>query len=129
LQGTEGSLTRSGLRVGAVGSVGHRKGTDLWLQVAALVQECESVPETTFVWIGDLPDDFAPDSFPGVEFTGPLANPYPLIAEFDVLTLPSRDDPFPLVVLEAMLLGTPVVAFDVGSVRDQVGDGGTVVAP
>jgi glycosyltransferase involved in cell wall biosynthesis len=46
---------------------------------------------------------------------------------FDVATLPSRDDPFPLVVLEAMLVGTPVVAFDVGGVAQQIGDTGITV--
>jgi glycosyltransferase involved in cell wall biosynthesis len=51
------------------------------------------------------------------------------MSRFDVATLPSRDDPFPLVVVESMLLGKPVVAFDVGSVRDQVGEGGTLVPP
>ena len=62
-----------------------------------------------------------------VEFVGPRANPYPHMRRFDVATLPSRDDPFPLVVLEAMLLGTPVVAFAVGSVADQIGSAGVIV--
>jgi glycosyltransferase involved in cell wall biosynthesis len=46
---------------------------------------------------------------------------------FDIMTLTSRADPFPLVVLEAMLLGTPVVAFNVGGVSEQIGDAGIVV--
>ena len=48
---------------------------------------------------------------------------------FDIGTLPSRDDPFPLVVLEPMVLGVPVVAFGVGSVAEQLGDAGVVVLP
>ena len=51
------------------------------------------------------------------------------MARFDIATLPSRDDPFPLVVLEAMALGKPVVAFAVGGVPDQIGSGGVVVEP
>jgi glycosyltransferase involved in cell wall biosynthesis len=46
-----------------------------------------------------------------------------------VFTLSSREDSFPLVVLEAMALGRPVVAFDVGSVADQLGEAGVVIAP
>jgi glycosyltransferase involved in cell wall biosynthesis len=45
----------------------------------------------------------------------------------DVFTLPSREDPFPLVVLEAMALARPVVGFDVGGVREQLDDTGVVV--
>ncbi len=64
-----------------------------------------------------------------VEFGGPSDNPYAHMRRFDVATLPSRDDPFPLVVLESMLVGTPVVAFDVGGVRQQIGDTGILVPP
>lgn len=110
--------------VGATGSVGHRKGTDLWLQVATIVRASS---DARFVWVGELGDPAMAVPAAGVEFTGPTANPYPAMSRFDVATLPSRDDPFPLVVVESMLLGKPVVAFDVGSVRDQVGEGGIVV--
>ena len=55
------------------------------------------------------------------------ANPYPALAALDVFVLPSRVDAFPLVVLEAMILGVPVVAFDVGGVAEQVGGAGILV--
>lgn len=45
-----------------------------------------------------------------VEFMGQLANPAPLIAAADALVLPSRFEGLPNVVLEAMALGTPVIA-------------------
>jgi glycosyltransferase involved in cell wall biosynthesis len=49
----------------------------------------------------------------------------PAIAGFDVFVLPSRDEAFPLTIIEAMLSSTPVVATDVGSVREAVIDGET----
>jgi glycosyltransferase involved in cell wall biosynthesis len=49
----------------------------------------------------------------------------PDIAGFDVFVLPSRDEAFPLTIVEAMLTSTPVVATDVGSVREAVIDGET----
>lgn len=48
-----------------------------------------------------------------------------LIAAFDVFALASVDEAFPLTIVEAMLAGTPVVATDVGSVREAVIDGET----
>lgn len=53
------------------------------------------------------------------------------LASFDLFVLPSRDEGFPVTIMEAMLAGIPVVATDVGSVRESVDDGetGLVVPP
>ncbi len=118
--------------IGACGSVELRKGADLWCEAARIVLDRLPDHPVRFVWVGsvDQPDLIDPScSAAGrVSFVGATANPYPYLRRFDVMTLPSRDDPFPLVVLEAMQLGVPVVAFDVGGVSEQVGDGGAVVA-
>lgn len=115
------------LVVGCCGSVEHRKGADLWVEAARRVRATSPGRDVRFVWLGDVSEPVPGAAGADVEFVGPTSNPYPHMRRFDVATLPSRDDPFPLVVLEAMLLGTPVVAFDVGGVTQQVGDGGLVV--
>lgn len=113
----------SGLVIGCCGTAELRKGVDLWETAAAKVRATVPDVDLRFVWVGAA-DEVRRGL---VEFLGPVDNPYPHLARFDLLVLPSRDDPFPLVVLEAMLLGTPVVAFDVGAVREQVGDTGIMV--
>jgi glycosyltransferase involved in cell wall biosynthesis len=115
--------------IGCCGSVESRKGTDLWLEAAERVRAALPDIAVRFVWVGELAEPGLASGRPGVHFLGPAVNPYPVMRRFDIATLPSRDDPFPLVVLESMLLGRPVVAFDVGGVAEQVGDGGIIVPP
>ena len=117
------------LVVGCCGTVEHRKGADLWVAIAREVRKALPSQPLRFVWIGEISQPTQQDDVARVEFVGPTANPYAHMRRFDVATLPSRDDPFPLVVLEAMLLGTPVVAFAVGGVARQIGDASVVVPP
>ena len=60
-----------------------------------------------------------------VDFVGWQENARPFIAGFDLFVLPSRDESFPLTIVEAMLAATPVIATDVGSVAEAVIDGET----
>ncbi len=52
-----------------------------------------------------------------------------LYQQSDVFVLPSLGEALPSVVTEAMLCGTPVVATDVGGIREQLGGYGIVVPP
>lgn len=124
--------------IGACGTVGWRKGTDVFIHVARRALELTKRP-IHFVWIGGPLGygDFAGIQYDmsvlgiadRISFTGSVVSHLPYLAQFDIFALPSREDPFPLVALDAASLGLPVVCFaDAGGAPELVeGDGGLVV--
>jgi len=68
---------------------------------------------------------------PRVQFVGQLEDVGGLLAAADAVLLPSRWEGLPLVLLEAMARGRPIVASAVGGVADVIEDGvnGTLVPP
>ena len=66
-----------------------------------------------------------------VHWRGPSAGPDAALAEIDVLCVPSGFEAFPMVMVEAMIRGVPVMASASGSVPDMLDHGaaGVVVEP
>jgi glycosyltransferase involved in cell wall biosynthesis len=119
--------------IGSIGRLDSQKGFDVL--VAALP---ELPGETTCVVIGEGPERarlMALAAELGVAdrlvLEGWLDDPRERLGELDVFVLPSRFEGFPLVIIEAMLAGVPVVATDVGSIRESIEDGvtGLLVQP
>ena len=125
--------------IGIGGNPINRKGFDLF---PLLVQECKRhFGGTPFhaVWIGcgegsaahgamdwDLTRMGLADSVSLVPSVSMPAFRW-LLSRFAVLTLLSREDPFPLVVLEAGLLGVPTVCFaGSGAIPDLAAEGSAV---
>lgn len=115
--------------VGAMGDVIWRKGPDLFLAMAAaLVGTDTGRPAPHFVWVGGAPGRGAwRETVADLDQRG-LGDHVHLVAEqeqpadwyhlFDLFVLTSREDPFPLVALEAAQAGCPIVAFDQGGVPE-----------
>ncbi len=58
-----------------------------------------------------------------VHWRGQVPGPDDAFAEMDVLCMPSRHDAFPLVALEAMARGVPVMASAIGGLPEMLGHG------
>lgn len=131
--GGESTAPADRRRLVTCGTADDRKGADLWLETARLLLQTMGDGCPDFLWIGADPNHSYQDRASQlgldriVRFVGPRANPFPLVASGDLLIVPSREDAFPLAVLEGMALGLAVVAFDVGGIPDQVGDCGALV--
>ncbi|HEX2096855.1 MAG TPA: glycosyltransferase [Solirubrobacterales bacterium] len=64
-----------------------------------------------------------------VRFVGERDDVPALLGLADAMLLPSLADAMPMTVLEAMAIGVPVVASDVGDVAETLGDAGVCVPP
>lgn len=108
--------------VGACGTTDWRKGADLFVALARAVHAQQPDGQVHFVWLGGK--STGPEygalwhdvTHTGLErcvhFLGQHPDPLDYIAAFDVFALTSREDPFPLVNLEAASVGKPIVCFD-----------------
>ena len=111
--------------VGVVARLQPEKGLDHFLKAVARVAPL--VPETRFIIVGDGPlrgelEALAKRLTVGesVCFLGFRSDAREITRLLDVLVVPSLTEGSPLVVLEAMAAGVPVVASDVGGIPDQV---------
>jgi glycosyltransferase involved in cell wall biosynthesis len=122
------------------GTTDWRKGPDLFVQIAAHTRRRFADRDIRFCWIGG---DHSSDAFrklqfdlqhigidAAVTFIAETDAPQDYYAASDLLALTSREDPFPLVALEAAALGLPVICFDaaVGS-KEFLGGGNGLTVP
>ncbi|HEY4632618.1 MAG TPA: glycosyltransferase, partial [Candidatus Limnocylindrales bacterium] len=126
-------LELAGPVVGTVARLVPGKRVDLLIEAFAA-----RVPHGTLVIVGDGPERASLEALAAqrgvddrVVFAGWRDDAVSWCAEFDVFVLPSDAEGVPLTVIEAMYVGTPVVATRVGSVADAVQSGATgiLVAP
>jgi glycosyltransferase involved in cell wall biosynthesis len=121
--------------VGFVGRIEPRKGPLDLVRAAAAIRA--GAPGSRIVLVGDDPYDSAPEyaaqvrAGEGVEHVPWVRDGAAVMRHFDVLVVPSRQEPFGTVLAEAMAAGTPVVATRVGGLAEVVADGetGLLVAP
>lgn len=118
------------LIVGACGAVGWRKGTDLFLELARRLPTEVGGRPVHLVWVGGPARAGDDHRFQRelelrgvadrVHLVGEVGDVAPWIAGFDLFALTSREDPFPLVVLEAGAQAVPVVGFRSGGITEAI---------
>lgn len=124
-------LPAEGLVAGWVGRVSREKGIDVFIDALASLQDrvmqaailgegpervteaarAESMAPSRFLWLGAVPE----------------ASRY--FAAFDLFVMSSRTEGLPMVMLEAMAAGTPIVATKVGGIPDLISPKEGVLVP
>ncbi len=125
----QAGLLPAGLNVVACGTADHRKGADILVEAARILGRNSPDLDVTFTWVGSVKSLPPVDRSEAVRFVGERTDPLSWISAADIVVVPSRQDPFPLVTLEAMALGKAVVGTRVGGIPDQLGDAGLLVEP
>ncbi|MBT4166182.1 glycosyltransferase [archaeon] len=101
-----------------VGTACKRKGTDILVETHKILKD-KGHNHFKIIWIGEMQRDkeiinSILNREKGFLFLGEKENPFPYLNATDIFVLPSREDPFPLVVLESMALGKPSIVFKNG---------------
>ncbi|MFW0754938.1 glycosyltransferase family 4 protein [Pseudomonas sp. H11T01] len=121
---------------GYVGRLSSEKGPDLFLD--ALIPLCRQHPELHAVMLGDGPERktlLARISAAGlldrIQLPGYQNGMCAWWTKLDALVISSRTEGTPMILLEAMQAGVPVVAFGVGGIPDVIEDrhNGLLAAP
>jgi glycosyltransferase involved in cell wall biosynthesis len=120
------NVERGRFVVGTVGRLEHQKGID------RLIRLLPKLPNVHLVIVGGGSEEAELRARADrlhvsdrTTFTGWVDQPGEVMRSFDAFVLASRNEAFPLTVVEAMLRELPVVATDVGSLSDAILDGET----
>lgn len=121
------------LIIGTFGRITSMKGSDLFLRLAlSIKQSLSNSTNVKFLVIGTTEDKEFYNSFISLlkelkltkdviflENIRNISDYYPVI---DIYVSTAREDPFPLVVLEAMASSKPVVSFSVGGIPEMLNE-------
>ena len=124
----ENPYSGDGPHLVAAGRLSKQKGFDILLEAMALVRNSLPNSQLTILGEGDLRSELLAQRErlslnEAVHLPGFQSNPFPYFKHADLFVLPSRFEGLPLVVLEALAVGTPVVASDCpGALREILGD-------
>jgi len=121
-------IPEGNLVVGTTSRLTHVKGHKYLIEAAGKIVDVR--PDTTFVFLGDgeLLDELKNMASrlgieENVKFLGWRQDVAEVVSTFDIFVLPSLNEGMGRVLVEAMALGKPIVANDIGGIPDLVVDG------
>jgi glycosyltransferase involved in cell wall biosynthesis len=115
-------LSEDAFVIGQLGAFTREKGQD----VAIAAWEQLGLPGSQLILAGDGQErEGLAEANPGVLFPGFVEDRALFYAALDVLVMPSRSEAWGLAALEAMAHALPVIASDVGGLREMISDRAT----
>lgn len=118
------------IHIGIVGRLVPVKRIDLFLRMAEKLIAKEQYPGLRFWVIGDGPLRIESETLARelgiadhVRFTGHIDSALPYLQSLDALIMCSDHEGTPMTILEAMQIGCPVIAHDVGGLRELLDNG------
>lgn len=136
LMSNKSKVSSQKIKILCAGAFSKRKGQIFLLK--AMVKLVKKHPNIALTLIGGGDQDSVYRNFVkenGLEkyvtFTGQVSYADLLKAyqHHDIFCLPTLSDTSPYVILEAMSYGLPIVATDIGSIKEMVGNAGKIVTP
>ena len=113
-----------------MGKISYRKGYDIFINIAEICHQ-KNPGKFSFIWIGDAENKAIEDELQqvslqheehNIHFIGMMPHAYDSLLPFDIFLLSSREDPYPLVVLEAAFQKVPTICFkEAGGIKEFVG--------
>ena len=123
------SLNEGSVLIGMVGRLDEEKGPKWLLEAASILNAGDELNNARFVFIGDGPQRallerlaFDRGLRQKVFFLGFRNDVCDVYKNLDALAVPSESESFGNVIIEAMLMGVPVAASNVGGVKEIIAD-------
>lgn len=125
--------------VGGAGQVRWEKGPEIFIQIAYILKKTFPEKIIEFCWVGQISEidklkfeivleKLGLNNI--VHFVGEHKSVLNYFKEFDVFALPSIEDPFPLVCIEAAMMKKPIICFkSCTGIEELLKEGGGYIVP